>query len=135
MPVGVRARHELSQVAPVLLRPIDVEFVGECPPDVAKRSEASHDIAHVGIRLNRIEAGEAPGAAIIRMKENQVGLQAESLELPQALFVVSEIGRIETLEVNFAIRAAQVWKRHFSTEAATSRQHHEADLVEGRVTE
>src|SRR5512140_2962511 len=113
MPVRVRSRYELSQVPPVLLHTIDVEFIGECPPDVAERSESSHHVSHIGVRVGGIEARESIRAAIVRMKEDQISLQAKGLELSQALLVLGKIGGIKVIEVRLAVRAAQVRRGHF----------------------
>ena len=92
-------------VAAVALRPFghEIVFVGQRPPDVAEGREPRDAVAQIAVVLLVAHVGEAP--AVVGVPENEVRLDAELLQVEDALLEMPPERRVGPVEVELAVRA------------------------------
>ena len=95
MLVGVAGTEDAGNPFPVPdgLGGHQVILVGQGPPHVAVGGVAGNNVADVAVVILRAHAGEPP--AVIGVKENQIGLDAQLLQLLNAPVQMPEVRRIE----------------------------------------
>ncbi len=99
--VGVRVAHELEVIVPVLHldRGHEVVLVGQGPPHVAERSEPSHQILQDALVDAARHVVEAPRAEVVGVEEDEVGLDAELLQVEDAALELLEIDGVQAVVV------------------------------------
>ncbi len=102
----VAAAEDLGQVLPVLgrLPRQQVVLVGQRPPDGAMRAQPPGEVPHVPVvgRLRHLR--EAP--PVVGVEQDEVGLDPQLGELPDARLQVPEEPRVEPREVPLAFAVA-----------------------------
>src|SRR5579872_3209956 len=108
MPMRVGLAHDIDETVPVRWRlgRHEVVLVGHRPPDIGKGGETANEIAQIAIVLFGTHARKAP--AVVWVKEDEIGLDAEGGKVIDAFFKVPEISRLEPFEVELPSR---YWRR------------------------
>ena len=83
----------------------EIALVGQRPPDVAERREPRDDVAQIRVVRRGGHAVETPVARVVGMKQDQVRLDAELLQVEDAPLEVPEEFRIGSREIPRARRA------------------------------
>src|SRR3954451_17992804 len=136
MVVRVVSLHDLEISIPIrwLLLLHEVELIGHRPPDVAITREAREDVTEIAIIAGRIHAIEAPMAFVIRMKQDEIRLDAETHQLRDAFFLMPEEFRVEPREIPALGRRSLEWIewRFAAVVGVPLGEQAHAQLVEGR---
>ena len=134
--VRVAFLHDPKKTIPVLglLLVHEVEFVGNRPPDIAMRRQTGDDVLQVALIGRGIHAIESPMPLIVRVKEDQVGFDAQVAELGDPLFDMLEVGGIESREIPLVWRRPLegIARRLAPVVCVPLGEHAHADFVEWR---
>jgi hypothetical protein len=84
----------------------EIPFVRERPPNIAIGREPRDDIMQVTVIRIRRHPVEAPMPLVVGMEQNDVCLDAEFLQIQDALFQVLKIFRIKPREIPVGQRLA-----------------------------
>src|SRR5208337_1811579 len=98
--VRVQTLDGLKNGVPILGGREEVPLIRHRPPDISKSCQARDKISQVSIIMSGVHRGETP--MVIRVEKNQIRLDAQGVQVTQALLNVPEILRIETLQVEFS---------------------------------
>ncbi len=134
MSVGIAGAHVLAELVPVP-GPQQFVLVRHGPPDVPVGRKPGCHIAYPGLVVGLVHLGEAP--VIIGVEEDDVGLDALGPQLLDPPFDVGEELRIEAIEVEAAVRLADIGKlrRIDAIELVPLGEEAEADLGEAALAE
>src|SRR5579883_2818999 len=113
-----------------------IPLIGQRPPDIAIRCQPCNYIAQVTFVALGIHMRKAP--AIVRVKENKIGFNTQTLKIADTLFEMAEEGRIEAGEiparVPFLAQERVAW-RLILVIGIVLRKHTHAHFIERCVRE